>query len=139
MFPGLHTNIVNMDGKAYNAQAQASWSDDMYLILSYAGKNLEDLGPASADDAFTMIKQLTEAVTFLRDEIKASHHDLKKDNVMWKPSEKKICIIDFGAMTNASGLTLERAMAWSPSYASKEFEEGAGKYHSFHPAYRGAV
>ncbi|CAD7924689.1 unnamed protein product [Amoebophrya sp. A120] len=87
--------------------------DELYLIYQLAGtpvvdylrqqtyqSNSSGLGLVREPEIIPMmLQQLVFAVSFLREEVKAVHHDLKAENVLWDETEKRIVLIDFGSMS----------------------------------------
>eukprot|EP00392_Amoebophrya_sp_AT5.2_P005195 g5204.t1 len=71
-----------------------------------------------------ILRQLLQAVHFLRTSVRASHHDLKLENVMFSREHNRVMIIDFGVMMPLDRNTGLPPM-WTPSFAPVEMEEGS--------------
>ncbi|CAD7936539.1 unnamed protein product [Amoebophrya sp. A120] len=74
-----------------------------------------------------VLKQLFQGIEFLRTHVGASHHDIKRENLMWNAEKEKIQIIDFGIMQDIRQARQQanQINMWTPSFAPREMEDGS--------------
>lgn len=69
-------------------------NEPLFLVLSYAGQDYTEVTPG-VNNAFPIISQLIEGISFLKDVVGVSHHDLKPPNVMYREDLNQVQFPNF--------------------------------------------